>query len=235
MFIIDAHPHIYSEDEDTYPTTEDPLRPPEGTGTVAHLEREMRANGVSKCVAIQTSSFYAWDNRFVRDTVRTHLGADGKPAWMTGVCTLDPDNVHSPDVLAHFVERYGIRGMRSVPNAGGEYDCPGVEALWRTARDCGIVINALIKPDLANELASLLTKLDGLRVVLDHCMNPHFDQPGAPERVQIVCDLARFRNLHAKLTFLPTDSAEDFPFRDAHDACRRIIAAFEPDPLRVGQ
>lgn len=235
MLIIDTHPHIYSEDEAKYPTIENPLRPPTSTGTVEHLKREMQANGVSKCVVIQTSTFYRWDNRFVRDTVKETAGKNSRPTWMTGVCTLDPNNVHSPDVLAHFVERCGIRGMRSIPNAQqssrpfGQYDCPGVEALWRAARDLGIVINALVSSSYANELASLLKKLPDLRVVLDHCMNPHFDQPGALDRVKIVCDLARFKNLHAKLTFMPTDSAEPFPFPDTHAAMKQIIKAFGPD------
>ena len=44
-----------------------------------------------------------------------------------------------------------------------------------------------------------------------------------------VIELASFPNLHAKLTFLPTGTREDFPFPDMHDACRRIIDAYGPD------
>ncbi len=44
--IIDCHAHIYGEDEKKYPTIADPYRPPKGKGTVAHLQREMQANGV---------------------------------------------------------------------------------------------------------------------------------------------------------------------------------------------
>jgi predicted TIM-barrel fold metal-dependent hydrolase len=235
MLIIDAHPHIYSEDEQTYPTIENPYRPPEGTGTVEHLKREMAACGVAKAVAIQTSTFYRWDNRFVRDTVKAELGADGAdakrptPTWLTGVCTLDPDNVHSPDVFAHFIERCGIRGMRSIPAADGRLDHPGVEALWRTARDYGVVINALVRVQLADQLAALLQRFPDLNVVLDHCMNPNFKTPDWQETVRIVRALARFKNLHAKLTFMPTDSAEEFPFADTHEACGEIIEAFTPD------
>ncbi len=230
MLIIDAHPHIYSEDERTYPTIENPYRPPEGTGTVEHLKREMAACGVTKAVAIQTSTFYRWDNRFVRDAVKAELSGDGKPSWLTGVCTLDPDNVHSPDVFAHFVERCGIRGMRSIPAADGRFDHPGVEALWRTARDYGVVINALVGVHLSGQLAALLERLPDLNVVLDHCFSLDLRRPEAEETVVECCRLAeRFSNLHAKLTFLPTGSLEEYPFRDLHNAVKRIIAAFGPN------
>ena len=72
MLIIDCHAHIYSDDEKQYPPIEKPFRPPQGTGTVAHLRREMKANGVRSATAIQTSTFYRWDNRFTTDAARAH-------------------------------------------------------------------------------------------------------------------------------------------------------------------
>ncbi|MCH7726599.1 MAG: amidohydrolase family protein, partial [Planctomycetes bacterium] len=35
--------------------------------------------------------------------------------------------------------------------------------------------------------------------------------------------------VHAKLTFIPTGTAEPYPCRDMHDACRAIIDAFGPE------
>jgi predicted TIM-barrel fold metal-dependent hydrolase len=40
--------------------------------------------------------------------------------------------------------------------------------------------------------------------------------------------LARHPLVHAKLTFLATGSAEEYPFRDMHDPCKKIIDAFGP-------
>jgi len=48
MRITDTHAHIYSPDEARYPMIDRPLRPPEGTGTVAHLQAEMAAHGVQR-------------------------------------------------------------------------------------------------------------------------------------------------------------------------------------------
>ena len=227
MLIIDCHAHIYGEDEKKYPTIDQPYRPPKRTGTLEHLRREMKAAGVQFVTAIQTSTFYRWDNRFTADSARAN------PDWMIGVCTLDPDDAHSPGLLEQYVREYNVRGMRSIPAADGQLDHPGVVKLWETAERLGIVINVLVNRDKREELSKLLERLPKLRVVLDHCLNI---KVGAELDV-IVADtvkLARHSNLHAKLTFIPTGSDEPYPCRDLHDACRAVIKAFGPERCVFG-
>ncbi len=48
MLILDTHTHIYSENEATYPPVAKPLRPPGDAGSVARLERVIKANGVGE-------------------------------------------------------------------------------------------------------------------------------------------------------------------------------------------
>ena len=84
--IIDCHAHIYGTDEKRYPTIEKPYRPPPGKGTLRHLRAEMKAAGVRYVTAIQTSTYYRWDNRFTSDSSRLN------PDYMVGVVTLDPDD-----------------------------------------------------------------------------------------------------------------------------------------------
>ena len=222
MLIIDCHAHIYGEDETKYPTIEKPYRPPQGTGTLTHLRREMKAAGVRYVTAIQTSTFYRWDNRFTADSSRAN------PDWMGGVCTLDPDDPHSPGLLEQYAREYNVRGMRSIPAADGRLDHPGVVKLWQTAERLGIVINVLVNRDKRDELSAMLERQPKLRVVLDHCLNIKV----GPDLDAIVSDtvkLTRHSNLHAKLTFIPTGSDEPYPCRDLHDACRDVIRAFGAD------
>ncbi len=122
--VIDCHAHIYSDDEHAYPTIENPYRPPAGKGTVADLRREMKANGVARVTAIQTRTFYRWDNRFLADSARQHRD------FMIGVCTLDPDDPMSPALLEKPVRGSNFRGMRSIPAKSGRLDDPRQEALW---------------------------------------------------------------------------------------------------------
>lgn len=225
MRITDCHAHIYSPDESRYPMIENPYRPPQGTGTVEHLRREMAANGVQRVVAIHTSTTYGWDNRFLTDSARANA------PWMVGVCTLNPEEPTSPDLLRTYVSEYNVRGMRSVP-AGpnrSRLDHPGVEALWSTAEELGVTINPLIHVDMADQLEALLQRHPDLNVVLDHCMYPKGLDGLQGEAIQRVLALASYRNLHAKLTWLVDSSSLDHPFSDTYPLLRAVVEAFGPE------
>ena len=80
MPIVDTHVHLYSEDEARYPPIPCPIRPPAGTGTIEHLLKVKAEAGVTHVVAVQTGSFYRWDNRLVT-TLPDKLGSfSGLPA-----------------------------------------------------------------------------------------------------------------------------------------------------------
>ncbi len=222
MPIVDTHAHIYSPDEQRYPPIENPLRPPPGRGSVEDLRQESRRRGVDLVCAIQTSTFYRFDNRYILDTARAH------PDWVAGVCTLDPDDPRSPELLSLHVREYGIRGMRSIPARDGMLDHPGVRALWKAALEEGIVINVLIGPEKADECDRLLADFPGLRVVLDHCLNLKVG-PGLNPALDKVLQLSKRRNLHAKMSFVPTGSETGFPCEDMHEAALKVIYAFGPE------
>jgi len=222
MLILDTHTHIYSEDEATYPPVAKPLRPPGDAGSVTNLERVTKANGVAGACIVQPSTFYGSDNRFICDTaVKTER-------WTAGVCTLDPDDPHSPGLIQHYVKKYGIRALRSIPARDHKIDSPGVVALWKACVQSGIVVNVLCDRDNADALAHMLENFPRHSVVIDHCLN----LKAGPEQNAIVADmlrLAKYTNAHAKLTFLATGSLEGYPFRDMHEPCLKIIAAYTPD------
>ncbi len=221
--IIDTHAHIYSPDEKAYPVRPEPYRPPPGAGTPGGLQGVMRAAGVDRAMLVQTTTFYGWDNSFVRDT---GAGAGG---WARTVVTLDPEHPHSTDILYALVQKANARALRTYPVNGGAYDHPGNRRLWTAARDLPITINVLLsKAAHADELARVLKDYPTVPAVLDHCIaldvKQEFDL-----KVRRVVELAKFRNLHAKLTFLPTGSGEMYPFKDMHVALRTIINAYGPE------
>ena len=222
MLVIDTHAHIYSPDEERYPPIDKPLRPPGGKASLEDLRRQSRANGVEAACIIQTSTFYRFDNRYICDSAKAT--AD----WTTGVCTLDPDDPHSPGLLKQYVREYGLRGMRSISAADSRLDHPGVRALWKTALEQGIVINVLIGRDKADEADRLLADFSDLRVVLDHCLNLKAGSD-LDATLNEVLRLSRRPKLHAKLTFIPTGSAAGFPCSDMHQACLKVIDAFGPE------
>ena len=222
MLIIDTHAHIYSPDEKRYPPIDEPLRPPGGKSSLEDLRQESRRNGVDAACIIQTSTFYRFDNRYICDSSKA------APEWTSGVCTLDPDNPHSPGLLKEYVREYGIRGMRSIPAQDGMLDHAGVRSLWKTALEEGIVINVLTHLDRAEQADRLISELPDLPVVLDHCLYLQVGPELKPILAQVL-KMSRHRNLHAKLTFLPTGSRTGYPCADMHDACLKIIDAFGPE------
>lgn len=222
MLIIDTHAHIYSPDERKYPPIAKPLRVPGGKGSLEDLRKESSENGVKGVCLIQTSTYYRFDNRYICDS------AAASKSWAAGVCTLDPDDTHSPGLLKHHAQKYGIRGMRSIPAKDGRFDHPGVRGLWKAATEAGIVINVLIGLDKVPELERMLAAFPKLRVVLDHCLDLR-----AGPKMQTVLDtvlrLSKFPNLHAKLTFLPTGSLTGYPCDDLHGPCLKVIDAYGPE------
>lgn len=219
--VIDCHAHIYGTDEKKYPTVEKPYRPPKGKGTIAHLQREMKAAGVKFVTAIQTTTYYRFDNRFTADSAKRHRD------FMVGVVTLDPDDPRSPKRLEKYVRESNVRGMRSIPAKSGRLDDPGVRALWKTAERLGIVINVLAGRDKRREIETLVKAHPKLRIAIDHCLNLKAGREMKPT-LKAMLSLAKLPTVHAKLTFIPTGSAEKYPCRDLHAPCREIIAAFTP-------
>ncbi|HYL34552.1 MAG TPA: amidohydrolase family protein [Bryobacteraceae bacterium] len=221
MLILDTHAHIYSEDESRYPPGPKPYRPPGTSGSVANLKRVTQASGVAGVCIVQATTFYSWDNRFICDT------AAKNPRWTAGVCTLDPDDPHSPGLIRHFAQKYGIRALRSYPAKDKKLDNPGVAALWKACGDAGITVNVLCNRDNTDAFARMLEKFSRQPVVIDHCLN----LKAGPDQNAILASmlrLAKYPNAHAKLSFLATGSAEDYPFRDMHEPCKQIIRAYTP-------
>jgi predicted TIM-barrel fold metal-dependent hydrolase len=131
-------------------------------------------------------------------------------------------------MLEKYVAESNVRGMRSIPAKSGRLDDPGVDRLWATAERLGIAINVLVDRDKREEVESLSRRHPDLSIVIDHCLNLKAG-PTLEPTLQDMLALARLPRAHAKLSFVPTGSAESFPCRDMHDACRAIIAAFGPD------
>ena len=222
MQIIDTHAHIYSPDTLTYPTRADPLLPPDGTGSMDHLLREMDASGVARALLIQTFTAYEYDNRFIADTASAHSDRT------LGVVTMDPTDPAAPELLRDLHARSNLGAIRVYPTRDSEptFAHPGHGHLIAAATDLGLVTNVLIDTPHADALATHLSNGPDARVVLDHCMNLRV---GAPDILARTLDLAAFPNLYAKLTFAVTGSDEEYPCRDTHDLVHAVIEAYGPE------
>ena len=222
MNIIDAHPHIYSSDRQKYPTIDDAWNPGE-PATAEDLKAKMDDASVVKAVFIQTSTFYAHDNRYVMDSVRKHS------EWATGVVTLSPDDSQHIEVLEDAVANYSVRGLRGTSDQNGEIGSPNVRRLWSKARDLGITVNCMVMDDLERlyEIELMARQLDDLNIVIDHCFMLNTIRK-TEETLQSLERLSNLPNVNAKLTSGTHGSARIYPHEDMHTPLKRVIEAFTP-------
>ena len=224
MLIIDCHAHITSSDEERYPPKANPLRVPGGKGALEDLRQTSQANGVRAVRAVQTVSFYDYDNRYLCDAARAN------PDWVAGVCTLEPDDPRSPGLLREYVREYGVKTLRSTPgDQRRTFDHEGVRQLWRTCAEVGATVDIfLMNLDWVAGAEKLLREFPDLVVGFDHCLDL---KPG-PQYQQIlgeVLRLAQYANLNAKVDFISTGTEIGFPGADLHEAVLQIIDTYGPE------
>ena len=224
MLIIDCHAHITSSDEERYPPKNDPYRVPGGKGSLDDLRKVSLENGVSAVRAVHTVSFYAYDNRYLCDATKLN------PDWVSGVCTLEPDDPHSPGLLEQFVREYGVKTLRSTPgNSRTTFDHEGVRKLWKTAADNGATVDIfLMNLGWVESAEKLLNEFPDLTIGFDHCMDlkpgPLYDKT-----LSEVLRLSKYKNLYAKVDFISTGTEIGYPGSDLHDAVLKIIDTYGPE------
>jgi len=221
MLIIDCHAHVYAPDEERYQPAQNPLRVPGGGGSVQDLGKISRANGVAAVRAVQTVSFYGYDNRYLCDVARAN------PDWVSGVCTLDPDDPHSPGYLQQFVRGSGVKSLRSIPGRSRTtFDDQAVRGLWQESADLGITVDLfLMNLEWVEGAVRLLQEFPDLTVALCHCMDIK-PGPAYEKTLDQVLRLARFKNLYAKVDFISTGTETGYPGADLQAAALQIIEAY---------
>jgi L-fuconolactonase len=224
MLIIDCHAHVTSPDEERYPLKAAPRLIPGGKGALEDLRAAATANGVTAVRAVHTVSSYDYDNRYLCDVARDN------PDWVAGICTLEPDDPASPELLAQCVGEYGVRTLRSTPgDTRRTFDHDGVRALWKACAELGASVDIfLMRPEHVEGAEKLLREFPDLSVGFCHCMDlkpgPDYDHVLAE-----VLRLADYHNLIAKVDFISTGSEMGYPGDDLHNAALKIIDTYGPE------
>ncbi len=221
--IIDTHVHVWEIDPPKYPIG--PTAPnwtalPDEPGTADELIAEMDAHAIDWSVLVQTS-WSTWDNGYIADSVARF------PQRLIGHGLLDPQDPDNAEQARYWVKERGLVGFRFHPMY-----YPGEKVLlttqnqplWEELANLDVVIQFHLRPEHAEQVAVIAQRYPRLRLIIDHLGYPQLDQP--PSAFQPILDLARYPNVHFKLSGVATQSKQPFPYLDLHPSIQQLLAHF---------
>jgi predicted TIM-barrel fold metal-dependent hydrolase len=201
--IIDAHTHVIATDGERYPTA--PIGGRQSQWSLDHpvdvdgLLRALDDAGIERAVAVQASTVYGHDNRYLADCVRAHADR------LTGVYSVDAMADGAVDRIAHW-QGQGLTGFRlfttgtTMPGQADWLGHPDSYPAWEYAEAHDIPICLQMTTDGIPALRRTLECFPRTRVVLDHCARPDLSD-GAPYHIsKPLFELAEFTGVHLKLT-----------------------------------
>ena len=237
--IIDAHMHVWANDQQRYPFAHPYVKNYQGMpheGTVEMLIEDMDRYGCTHCVLVQTIC-HGWDNTYLADCVKRY------PARFKGHGLIDPTDAKVADKLEFWTKEHGLVGMRFSPmyyqngNQGGDgwIDADETHRLWRKAEQLGSVFNFFIAPKQLPRLAKMAQAHPGVRVIVDHLSQMDLSAENPEPDFQLLLAMARHPNVWVKVSELSSVSrSHKYPFSDAYPYVKRVYEAFGPDRLLFG-
>ena len=214
--LIDSHVHVF-ERNPQFPFAPG-AHPPAADATPEMLLALMRANGVAGTVIIQVIH-YKWDNSYLLSVLKRY------PGTFQGVCRVNPQDPAAPDRLSQLTEQ-GFRGVRISPAADASGDWirgPLMPPLWRRCSRLKVPMTVLVPATRLPDLVPLIEANPELTVVIDHMADCPLDRP---DLLQHLLNLARYPRVFVKISDMWTLSKQPYPYPDAQDQVKKILARF---------
>ncbi len=225
---IDAHSHIWTPDTTKYPLAPGfrraDMNPP--SFTAEELIKESSAVGVSRVVLIQMS-FYGYDNSYMLDMIRKY------PGKFSGVAVIDQDG-KEPETEMKRLKSGGVRGFRIYPKARPIEDWLGSEGLHQMfgvgAKE-NLTMCCLIDPSALPALDRMCRDFPETPVVIDHLCRIGVSGRVEPRDVKALCDMARHKRVHVKVSAFYALGEKRAPYRDLAPLIKQVYDAFGPERL----
>ncbi|WLQ52644.1 amidohydrolase family protein [Streptomyces poriferorum] len=233
--IVDAHHHVWDlsvRDQDWI--TGEELAPLRRDFTLADLEPEARANGVSATVLVQTVTLPEETPEFLALAHGSDLVA-GVVGW---------SDLTAPDIadtLAALRELPGGDRLVSLRHqVQGEPDPrwllrPDVQRGLAAVADAGLVYDLVVQPHQLPAAVRAAELLPGLTFVLDHAGKPQIATGQQHPWADDVRALAALPNTVCKLSGLVTEAdPHDWTLKDLRPYAGTVLDAFGPGRLMFG-
>jgi predicted TIM-barrel fold metal-dependent hydrolase len=226
--VIDSHVHVWKTDS-SYPWPKELKNPPTKDALPQTLLGQMATHGVAKTVLVHYIG-YRWDCRYTAQVLNANRNK------FMGVCRVDPQADTAADDLKRWVADYGFHGVRLSPAAGkaGDWinDRPRMDRLVARVAQLKIPLCILCRSTRLADVGRLIERHnDALDVCIDHMADCPIDQPSEWNKLLA---LGKFARVFVKISHLWSLSRQRYPYRDTHDAVKRVYDAFGPHRLMWG-
>lgn len=223
MRIIDAHVHVWSDDNLQWPLAagfqRSHVRPPRFS--IEDLLGHMHANKVDQAVLVQIA-FYGYDNGYLFDNLNRY------PGRFAGITLIDQ---HSPRIRETMLEHKaaGSRGFRIYPRERPAPDWLNTDPLremFRTAAEEQLLVCCLINPDALDSLARMCTEFVDTPVVIDHMCRIGINGQVDSADIDALCAMARFPKVYVKISAFYALGKRQAPYDELIPMIKRLSAAF---------
>lgn len=245
--VLDSHTHAWGPATEAHPWVNDQLveRVAEldvpDVYTAERLLADMDAAGVDRAVLVGFPICDWRDNWYTVEAVREH-------DRLLGVGLVDPLADGSADTLRDLMAVDGMLGVRlgvlfphddmwsgeDHPEATWLREAVGERAFWRAAVETDALVQLFVHYDQVDQVRELVEAYPDLTYAVDHFARA--DVSAAPEEsgFAALAELADQENVLVKASSVPYVSDEAFPYRDAHDHVRWLLAEFGRDRVAWG-
>jgi predicted TIM-barrel fold metal-dependent hydrolase len=222
---IDAHVHVWTPDVTRFPRAMDGSAYKPLSFTPEELWAVARPCGVSRVVLVQMS-FYGTDNSYMLDAIKRY------PGDFAGIGIVDSE---APGVQAEMLRllTLKVRGYRITPRSGGSgwLDTPGMQAMWRCGAQNRIAMCPLIGASAVASVDKMCEKFPDTPVVIDHMARTGVDGTLHEADIRALCALARYKNVHVKVSAFYALGKKQYPYTDLIPLIRALYDSFGPQRL----
>src|SRR5215467_8340670 len=141
------------------------------------------------------------------------------------------DDPQSPSLIPTWLEQPGMLGIRvNISNRQATWLKDGTaDWFWPAAERARIPV-MVIAPLWMSELGAIAQRHPNLTLIIDHMgLSIQFvRERKLAEAAERAVALAKYPNMHVKLSSAPTYSSEAYPFRDMDAIVRSLVIAYGP-------
>jgi predicted TIM-barrel fold metal-dependent hydrolase len=235
--ITDAQILVWEPDSSSRPWPKEDRGEPHKAGGFSSEQAllEMTRAGVDRAILVPPS-WAGDDNEVVLEAAARHAGR------FAVMGRFDPTANDARSSLARWRENPYMLGVRITFHterfrnwlAGDE-----LEWFWKSAEELRIPVatHAGHGPErhaVSSLFADIARRHPELRIIIDHMNRRHIRGPQVWEDLNDLLSLASQPNVSVKLTCVPAYSADPYPYKDTHEALKRIYDMFGAHRLLWG-